>query len=125
MRSFEDIEIASKPGARYAGPTVETLQEFKADLFRTLANPTRVRIMELLRLAGSLTVSELQQRLEIESSNVSQHLAILRARGLVTTRREGTSIWYAVADPAIFDLLDAARAVFEHQLEARTRLLAE
>lgn len=102
---------------------METLQEFKADLFRTLANPTRIRILELLRVAGSLTVGELQLRLEIESSNVSQHLAILRARGMVTTRREGTSVWYTIADPAIFGLLDAARAIFEHQLAARTRLL--
>ena len=57
-----------------------TLREFKADLFRSLASPIRIHILEELRSAGSLTVSELQRRVGVESSNLSQHLAVLRAR---------------------------------------------
>jgi DNA-binding transcriptional ArsR family regulator len=99
------------------------LQDFKADLFRTLANPLRIRILESLRAAGSLSVTELQQRVGVEPSNISQHLSILRARGLVVPRREGTTIWYSVADERLFELLDVARLLFEGNLAAQTRLL--
>jgi ArsR family transcriptional regulator len=99
------------------------MQDFKAELFRSLANPLRIRILEVLRATGSLTVGEIQQRVGAEASNISQHLSILRARGIVTTRRDGTSVWYSVADPEIFALLDVARAVFEKQLNAQARIL--
>ncbi len=102
-----------------------TLQDFKAELFRALANPVRVRILEVLRAAGDLTVGEIQQRVGVEPSNVSQHLAILRGHGLVVTRREGTSIWYSVANPALFEILDVARAIFEQQVMEQTRVLHE
>jgi DNA-binding transcriptional ArsR family regulator len=100
-----------------------TLQDFKAELFRTLANPVRIRILEVLRAAGDLTVGEIQQRVGVEPSNVSQHLSILRGHGLVTTRREGTSIWYSVAAPELHELLDVARAIFENQLREQARIL--
>lgn len=101
---------------------VTTLQDFKADLFRTLANPQRIRILELLRAATSLTVGEIQLRLETPA-NVSQHLAIMRSQGLVVGRRDGTSVWYTVADPKIFDLLDTARNLFESQLKSHAAAL--
>lgn len=100
-----------------------TMQDFKAELFRTLANPVRIRILEVLRDAGSLTVGDIQQRVGVESSNVSQHLSILRTHGLVATRRDGTSIWYSVAATDVYKLLDVARAIFEKQLTAQTRVL--
>ena len=100
-----------------------TLQDFKADLFRTLANPVRIRILEVLRDAGSLTVSDIQQQVGVEPSNVSQHLSILRSHGLVVTRREGTSIWYSVAAPDLYKLLDVARAIFKKRVTAQTRML--
>lgn len=101
-----------------------TLQDFKAELFRALANPVRIRILETLRAAGSLTVGELQQRVGVEQSNISQHLATLRRGGVVVTRREGTSIWYQVADEEVFSLLDVARTLFEHQLALQEQMLA-
>jgi DNA-binding transcriptional ArsR family regulator len=91
------------------------LETFKAELFKALGHPVRIRILELLR-AGELTVSDLQEPLGIEMSSVSQQLALLRARQLVTGRREGTSVYYRVVDPQVFDLLDVARAVFERHL---------
>ncbi len=102
-----------------------TLQDFKAELFRTLANPVRIRILEVLRESGSLTVGEIQQRVGVEPSNVSQHLSILRGHGLVATRRDGTSIWYSIAAPNLFDLLDVARAIFEKQLTEQARILGQ
>ncbi len=87
------------------------MQQFKARLFSALAHPTRIRILELLR-GGEMTVSELQARLEIEATSVSQQLAVLRSRDIVAGRRVGTSVHYQVLDPKIFDLLDVARAIF-------------
>jgi ArsR family transcriptional regulator len=95
--------------------TIAMLQTFKAELFKALGHPVRIRILEFLR-SGELTVSELQTRLEIDSSTVSQQLALMRARQLVVGRKEGTSVYYRVVDPQVYDLLDAARAMFERHL---------
>ena len=102
---------------------MNTLQDFKADLFRTIGNPVRIRILEALQAAGSLTVSEIQHRVGIEPANASQHLSVLRARGVVQASRDGTSVWYAVTDPSIFELLAVARRIFEHHLASQTTLL--
>ncbi len=91
------------------------LQSFKSDLFKALANPVRIRILELLR-EGEQSVSGLQAELDIEMSSVSQQLAVLRNRQLVAGRKEGTTVYYSVTDPRVFDLLDTARAMFRQQL---------
>lgn len=88
-------------------------QELKAELFKALASPMRIRILEMLRAGGSLTVGELQQRLGVTTSNVSQHLALMRRLGMLRVRGDGTSRWYSVADARVFDLLDAAHALLE------------
>ena len=62
---------------------------------------------------------------QIWCTNVSQHLAVLRAQSVVVTRREGNKIWYALSEKRIYSILDAARAIFESQVKASTRLLAE
>ncbi|MCC6177838.1 MAG: winged helix-turn-helix transcriptional regulator [Chloroflexi bacterium] len=92
-----------------------TLQGFKAELFKALAHPARIRILELLR-SGEKTVSELQALLEMESSTVSQQLALLRARHIVSGRKQGTSVHYRVVDPLMFELLDVARRIFDNHL---------
>ena len=78
--------------------------ELEAQIFQALASPVRVRMLELLRASGRMTVSEMQQRLGIEAANASQHLRVLRDRGLVERRRDGASIWYAIADPSLHAL---------------------
>jgi ArsR family transcriptional regulator len=92
-----------------------SLQGFKAELFKALGHPVRIRILELLR-SGERTVSDLQGLLDLESSAVSQQLALLRARDLVTGRKQGTSVYYSAVDPLIFDLLDVARKIFNNHL---------
>lgn len=92
-----------------------SLQGFKAELFKALGHPIRIRILELLR-SGERTVSELQSLLEIESSAVSQQLALLRARDIVVGRKQGSNVYYSVVDPLIFDLLDVARKIFNNHL---------
>jgi ArsR family transcriptional regulator len=93
----------------------QPLHRFKAEFFRALGHPARLRILELLR-PGEMTVSDLQAALEIEASSVSQQLSILRAKHIVDTRRAGTSVYYSVRDPQIFQLLDVAREIFNNHL---------
>ena len=100
-----------------------SLQDFKADLFRALGHAGRIRILEALQQHGALTVGEIQQLLGIEAPNVSQLLATMRSRGLVDVRREGTHMWYSVADPAVFELLSIARSIFERRTAAQAVLL--
>jgi ArsR family transcriptional regulator len=91
------------------------LHRFKAEFFRALGHPARLRILELLR-SGERSVSELQAELEIDSSSVSQQLAVMRAKNIVDTRRAGTSVFYSVRDPQVFQLLDVARDIFNNHL---------
>lgn len=95
--------------------TLMMLQQFKAELFKALSHPVRIRMLELLR-DQERTVTELQAALQIEHSTVSQQLTVLRARNIVDTRKEGTSVYYRVRDPRVFDLLDTARVLFNNQL---------
>jgi DNA-binding transcriptional ArsR family regulator len=96
-------------------PLNHPLPRFKAELFKALAHPTRIRILELLR-GGEMTVGDLQERLGADGSSVSQQLAVLRAQNIVTSRRLGISVSYAALDPAVFQLLDVARTVFDNHL---------
>lgn len=99
------------------------MRDFKTELFKALSHPTRISILDTLR-NGEMTVGDLQDALRVEQSNVSQHLAALRARDLVSARREGTSIWYSVTDSAIWKLLDVARTIYERQVR-RSHFLLE
>ena len=93
------------------------MRHFKAEFFKTLAHPTRIRILDALR-EGPLTVAELQESLSLEQPNVSQHLGLLRAKGFVQSTREGTSMRYAIADGAILLLLDTVRDIYDRQLSS-------
>jgi DNA-binding transcriptional ArsR family regulator len=94
----------------------------KAEFFRTLGHPARVRTLQLLR-EGERTVGALQAALELDSSGTSQHLAALRRQGLVTSRREGTSVHYRIRDPRILELLELAREILAAGLEEDRALL--
>ena len=106
-----------------AGP-LQPIHKVKADFFRTLGHPARVRILELLR-DGELTVGRLQGELEIDSSGASQHLAAMRRQGLLESRREGTNVFYRVRDPRIFQLLETAKQLIGSYLEETQALLGE
>jgi ArsR family transcriptional regulator len=103
----------------------EALRAYKSELFKALGHPTRIRILEILR-AGEASVSDLQANLEIEASVVSQQLAVLRARRLVETRKAGSSVFYRVRDPQVWQILDAGRELFvSHLAELRAGLEAD
>jgi len=98
----------------------QSLQGFKAELFKALGHPMRIRILELLR-DGERSVGELQAELSAEGSTVSQQLAVLRMKSLVDTRKEGTLIYYRLRDPQVTELLNVARLIFEaHVVQLRT-----
>ena len=100
------------------------LHEAKADLFRTLGHPVRVRVLELL-LEGPQPVHELLADIEVEPSNLSQQLAVLRRSGLVSSRREGTSVTYTLSSPEVAEMMEAARAVLTNVISGQQSLLAE
>jgi ArsR family transcriptional regulator len=100
------------------------LPALKADLFRALAHPARIRILELLA-TGERTVQELRDALALDQPVVSQHLAALRARQLVQVRRQGTTSHYMLRSPLVADLLRVARELLNHQLRASQSLLRE
>ncbi len=100
------------------------LQRFKADFFKALAHPIRIRLLEVLRVRER-SVQELQAALGLDQSTVSQQLAILRAKHVVVARKEGTTVRYAVRDPLVGNLLDVARRIFNHQLAGTRTMLRE
>ncbi len=100
----------------------DPLRHFKAEFFKALAHPARIKILESLR-AGEKSVNELQILLEIDASSVSQQLAVLRAKNIVEARKAGTSAYYSVRDPLVFDLLDVVRRIFDsHLIDTRSML---
>ena len=100
----------------------DSLRQFKAEIFQALANPTRIAIVDTLR-DGALTVGVLAERLEAEQSNVSQHLAVLRARQIVCTRKVANQVFYSVRDPLIWKMLDLMRRYFEKQVGESVAML--
>jgi DNA-binding transcriptional ArsR family regulator len=98
------------------------LQVFKAEFFRALAHPVRIRILETLG-GGERSVQELQQQLDLGQPIVSQQLAVLRAKNIVTARKLGTTVRYALSDPLITKLLAVAREIFNnHFVDTQTML---
>jgi ArsR family transcriptional regulator len=98
--------------------------QIKAEFFRVLGHPVRVRILELLR-DGERTVGDLQLQLQMDSSGTSQHLGALRKQGILDSRREGTSVYYSVRDPRIFQLLEVARQILNTSLSESQAVLGE
>jgi DNA-binding transcriptional ArsR family regulator len=102
------------------------LYEVKANLFKGLAHPLRVRVLEVLAASADDTpVSELLDATGLEASHLSQHLAVLRNYGLVTAERRGNQVRYRLAYPQVADLLRVARALLAEILQATERQLVE
>jgi len=101
-----------------------SLQAFKADFFRALAHPIRIRILEVLG-TGERSVQELQRELDLEQPIVSQQLAILRGKNVVTPRKLGTTVRYSLSDPLITKLLSVARQIFNNHLVGTQTMLRE
>ena len=101
----------------------QPLHRFKAELFKTLGHPLRIRILELLR-GGEVSVRDLLRQLAAEPPAVSQQLGVLRARGIVESRRADGTVYYRIRDPLVTQLLDVGREVFGTQLLDLQSMLA-
>jgi ArsR family transcriptional regulator len=100
------------------------LRQFKSEIFQGLANPTRIAIVELLR-DGELSAGQLIERLDIEQANASQHLAVLRAKHIVVSRKVGAQVYYSIRDRALIEVLEILRRYFYAQLGATVNLLKQ
>ncbi|MGV8976702.1 MAG: ArsR/SmtB family transcription factor [Cellulomonas sp.] len=100
------------------------VHQLKAELFKTLGHPLRIRILEKLCLRER-SVGELLTELDVEASNLSQQLGVLRASGLVAARRESSAVLYSVTDPEISDLLAVARRIRTKVLSDQLELLSD
>jgi ArsR family transcriptional regulator len=100
------------------------VSEVKAELFKALGHPARIRILEILS-DGEHAVGELQPLVGIEASHLSQQLAVLRRAGLVTTHKEGASVIYALRDPQLADLLAVAKRILISSLTSNEHLLRD
>lgn len=100
------------------------VSELKAEMFKALGHPARIRVLEVLS-EGERSVSDMQPLVGIESSHLSQQLGVLRRAGLVTTRKEGPSVIYSLADPLLADLLAVARRFLITSLTQAEGVLAD
>ena len=102
----------------------DTLRRFKASVFQALAHPTRVHIMELLK-DRELTVSDLLEHLDVEQSNASQHLTVLRSKNLVAARKAGNQVYYSIRDPLLGRVLESLKEFFQVHLKETKEVLRE
>lgn len=100
------------------------LYEAKAELFRTLGHPVRIRVLELLQ-DSARAVHELLAEIEVEASNLSQQLGILRRAGLVRSSRDGATVLYELATPDVAELLLAGRRILAALWADQQDLLAD
>ena len=98
--------------------------QLKAEFFKTLGHPARIRILEVLR-DGEHTVGALVPKIGIEASHLSHQLAVLRRANVVQTRKTGSTVVYSVVDPRIFQLLEVAKQILTGSLLASQGLLAD
>ena len=102
----------------------ERLFELHAEVCKTLSNPVRLRIINELQ-DGEMTVGAMAKKLDIRQAHVSQHLAVLRQRGVVKTRRDSQNIYYGISNPKIVKACSLIREVLLEQLQKDQTLMAE
>lgn len=98
------------------------LYQVKAEFFKTLGHPVRIRVLELLGQREH-AVSEMLPEVGVEAANLSQQLAVLRRAGLVTTRKEGSAVYYSLTSPRVAELLAVARSILTEVLTEQVGLI--
>lgn len=111
------IPLATFPGAQ------KPLYEVKANLFKGLAHPVRVRVLEILSASPTVSVTDLIADMGVEASRLSQHLSVLRTHHLVVSERRGSQVFYSLAYPRVADLLLTAKMLLGEVLEATQQQL--
>jgi len=102
----------------------ERVLELKAEILKVLAQPTRLKILELLR-NGERCICEIVPALNGEQSNISRHISLMQKSHLVTTRKDGVKVMVKVRDPKIFEILDKVSAILKNQMKEQEKLFAQ
>jgi DNA-binding transcriptional ArsR family regulator len=102
----------------------ERLLELKAEVLKVLAQPTRLKILELLR-NGERCICEIVPAINGEQSNISKHISLMQKCHLITTRKDGVKVMVNVKDPRVFEILDKVSAILKNQMKEQERLLAQ
>jgi ArsR family transcriptional regulator len=100
----------------------ERILEMKAEVLKALAQPTRLKILELLR-SGERCICEIVPAINGEQSNISRHISLMQRSHLVTTRKDGVKVMVRVRDPKIFEILDSVSTVIKKQVNEQSRLV--
>ncbi len=100
------------------------VRDLKASIFQALSHPTRIAIVEILS-EGEVPAGVIQERLRIEQANLSQHLAVLRARQIVTTRKEGNQVFYSLRNRLLVKVLEIMRRYCQLHLSEAVQMLDE
>ena len=103
--------------------TDKVIFEMQAEICKTLTNPKRIEILNALK-TDERTVTDLVNILGASKANVSQHLAVMRHKGILTTRREGVNIFYRVANPKVIDACSLMKEVLFEQHAAKKKAVA-
>jgi ArsR family transcriptional regulator len=102
----------------------DALRKFKAGIFKVLAHPTRIHVIEALR-TEELSVGAILDQVKVEPANLSQHLSVLRHSHLVLTRKDGNQVLYSLRDPLLVEVLDAMRKYFHKHFEDSIQMLKQ
>ena len=102
----------------------QALRQFKADIFQALAHPTRIAIIELLR-DGEVPAGAIFAQVGVEQANASQHLAVLRAKRIVDSRKVGNQVFYTLRSHRLVEVLDTMRLYFQEHLSQTLEILEE
>jgi len=100
----------------------ELVTRLTADFLKSMAHPARVQILKMLA-PGELCVCELIEEIDIEQSNLSQHLSVLKKQGLIGSRKDGTKVYYRILYPAVLDVIGAVEKTLSEQISHSQSLL--
>jgi DNA-binding transcriptional ArsR family regulator len=115
-------KVVSKAASAAELERADALRRFKAGVFQVLGHPTRIHIVEILR-KGEVPVSKLLEEIGVEPANLSQHLTVLRSKGLVVNRKNGNQVLYALRDPMLVGVLETMKRYFQADLQAAMSIL--
>ena len=100
----------------------ERVLELKAEILKALAQPTRLKILQLLR-NGEKCICEIVPAINGEQSNISRHISLMQKSNLVTTRKDGVKVMVKVKDPRVFEILDSISIMLRNQMSERSKLI--
>jgi len=100
----------------------ERVLELKAEILKALAQPTRLKILQLLR-NGEKCICEIVPAINGEQSNISRHISLMQKSNLVTTRKDGVKVMVRVKDPRVFEILDSISIILRNQMSERSKLI--